>query len=189
MKRILVILLALLLLAGCGNTTTNTYTSSVAPTAELTQISNIKDYTIIMPTDRDDAVKEAVMALRDALGKVIGDTMPFSTDKKESTDEAYEILVGATTRAQSNLGLKYDDYTVKLDGNKIVIAGGSYSATVEAVDWFIQKCVDKTVSVPSTPYEVKRDYSFETLKINSVALKDYAVVLTAKLTLILCLKP
>lgn len=148
MKRIFISLLALLLLAGCGNTT-STDTSSVAPTAELTQINNIKDYTIIMPTDRDDAVKEAVMALRDALGKVIGDTMPFSTDKKESTDEAYEILVGATTRAQSNLGLKYDDYTVKLDGNKIVIAGGSYSATVEAVDWFIQKCIDKTVSVPT----------------------------------------
>ncbi len=175
MKKLLVILLVLALLVSCSNNPATTSSTETVST-EMVELSNVNEYTIIMPSDRSDAVKDMAMLLRETLGEIVGGTMPFSTDKKDAADDVKEILIGNTSRAQSAVEVKYNDYIVKNDGNKIVIKGGSDNATVEAVEWFIKTCiVDNKVSVPSTPYEVKRDYSYETIKVNSVFLKDYAV--------------
>ena len=73
---------------------------------------------------------------------------------QEPDPEKYEILIGNTNRPESQKaleGLKYNDYVVKIEGNKIVLNGYSSEAQQEAVDYFINEVLSKA--------EIGKDFS------------------------------
>lgn len=97
----------------------------------------------------------------------------------------YEIIVGKTNRPETESflsDLKYKDFGFALIGKKIVIAGHSDEATINAIDEFISAVLlpkDKEEGVfYSTEYDfLKRvNYNVTSLSIDKTAISEYRVV-------------
>lgn len=115
-------------------------------------------YRIIRGDNCAQSVTDACTKLRSAVKNAVGSAPGIGTDWTNpalpSTGESeYEILIGQTTRTESKealVGLKYDDYVITIRGSKLVVVGGSDSATVAAVDVLIQTLVSGTTWNVST---------------------------------------
>ena len=132
----------------------NTLTSSNAYATESSQLSftdaNGKAaYTIVYPEKTIEIIHDAAEALRVALNNATGKKFKKQSDATPANANAYEILIGNTNRSQSQHTLKEKEYSIKVDGNKIVIVGGSYYSTAVAVSKF------KELFSKSKPYIAK----------------------------------
>ena len=132
----------------------NTLTSSNAYATESSQLSftdaNGKAaYTIVYPEKTIEIIHDAAEALRVALNNATGKKFKKQSDATPADANAYEILIGNTNRSQSQHTLKEKEYSIKVDGNKIVIVGGSYYSTAVAVSKF------KELFSQSKPYIAK----------------------------------
>ncbi|MBR6726088.1 MAG: hypothetical protein IKL81_03780 [Clostridia bacterium] len=116
-------------------------------------------FTIIRPElYGNDANVDQMKAIRDSFKEKTGIRMDMDVDwvkiGQEPDPEKYEILIGNTNRPESQKaleGLKYNDYVVKIEGNKIVLNGYSSEAQQEAVDYFINEVLSKA--------EIGKDFS------------------------------
>lgn len=107
------------------------------------------DYTLIRPDRSDGSITDAMLALNDAINASYGVKLAVNTDwvKGVSSEDRYEteakeILLGDTNRRESKeivASLEEDEYTVRIVGNKLVIAGGTDYATVAALKEFTKK--------------------------------------------------
>ena len=117
-------------------------------------------YTLVRSaTDFVSRVANALYTLKDAFpGVKTGNDayyQPYDKSLGLATSKR-EILVGNTNRTETVkalAGLGPMDYTIRVDGAKIVIAGGSSFATVNAVNAFIQKVQSGEISSLDQPYE------------------------------------
>ncbi len=136
--------LLVLTLTACGGDgttdTTSAQTTAAAPvTTEAplpTTLTLDKAYTIIRADNGGQLAVAAATALREALG----DAPTIETDwvKRDETPVFgdHEILLGTTNRPESialSEGLGLYDYRIKVEGEKLVIAGGSDAALANAV--------------------------------------------------------
>lgn len=157
MKRILALglLFCLLFLSGCGagesRTTTDASDSAmdvVTTTAEPKSVIHLLDsenkplYSVIRSEETDDAMLDLSQTAFRELSDRAGTTFAFGTDFKRKTDEVedlYEILVGPTNREASALleGLAVNEYIIAVSGHKIVLGGGGYAATLQAIREFL----------------------------------------------------
>ncbi len=142
--RILLLLLACILCLGAVSCKKDPVEP---PPEEDTGIPLVQDgtalYRIVRP-DAADAKSEAVAAavlLRKAIKTVTGVEPDLITDwtDKDTNDGIPEILIGATNRAASQVlsDLNGDEYAIRADGNKIVIAAGSDNLLKTAVTQFL----------------------------------------------------
>ena len=176
------LLLAILFAAGCGtgkepegsgeNTTTSEARKSI-PIAEL------ETYTIIRGEEADEETISAASDLYTTLKKQYHLNISFQTDylnKGETVPaSAKEIVVGPTNR-NADPNERYSDYTISFENERILICGGSGSATLAAVKQFFKLCVsDEKVDLEKLPYQYHAEYPLENLKINGVALKEFSV--------------
>ena len=180
MKRILLLAIALVtfLTACAGPMTSNTSealiqneqqkaSSDVSKPIEISQndlYANKEDmlsftgadgkaaYSIVYPENTIEIIHDAAEVLRVALKEATGKDFKKYSDATPDADNTYEILIGNTNRSQSKNTLKEKEYLIKVDGNKIVISGGSYYATATAVSEF------KNLFSKSSPY-IKKDLS------------------------------
>lgn len=106
-------------------------------------------YTIVYPEKTIEIIHDAAEALRVALNNATGKKFKKHSDATPGDANAYEILIGDTNRSQSKHTLKEKEYSIKVDGNKIVITGGSYYSTAVAVSKF------KELFSKSKPYVAK----------------------------------
>ena len=175
MKKIIYVLLAVILclgLASCGKTENND-----PNTVTLKTIENISEYVVV----RSDTSSSDVTGLATSLRKAINDATGASVSvKTDYYSNSYEILVGDTNRQQSidaAEGLRYYDYTVKIDGKKIVIVGGSFEALKTAVDLFKNQFIDaekKAVKIPSgVGYTYKGTYAFDKVSVDGVDIAEF----------------
>lgn len=110
-------------------------------------------FSIVYPEKTIEIIHDAAENLRVALNKATGKSFKKHSDATANSDNAYEILIGNTNRAQSKHNLKEKEYSIKVDGNKIVIVGGSYYATAVAVKEF------KELFSKNAPY-IKKNLSY-----------------------------
>jgi len=110
-------------------------------------------YCFIVP----DGAKTLYSACLDAKGEIFGVTSKNLFVKYTSSAEPgeYEIIVGLTDRAESakvGEGLASDEYRIKWEGDKLVIAGGTNYSAKQGLIWFVNTYVkgasDKAVYVP-----------------------------------------
>ena len=106
-------------------------------------------YTIVYPEKTIEIIHDAAEALRVALNNATGKKFKKHSDATPGDANTYEILIGDTNRSQSKHTLKEKEYSIKVDGNKIVITGGSYYSTAVAVSKF------KELFSKSKPYIAK----------------------------------
>ena len=93
-------------------------------------------YTIVRPDNTSQMVSDSTLALNEALGGQSALATDWVKSGEEPTGQPCEILVGATNRPESAAlgeGLGRYDYRVAVQGEKLVIAGGSDVAVLNAV--------------------------------------------------------
>ena len=180
LRRFLVLMLALVMcvcsvamLASCNDqkepqgseSESNTEPQETEPVVTALDLSK---FTIVRPfADKYDD-KEAAIALSDALRENYGLELPIKDDSLEEgasyDTDAYEILVGRTGYAETAAaaeGISKRDYTVKVDGNKIVIVGGTGETTAAAVEYFLANCIQKEGDVCNVSLELSYEYKYE----------------------------
>lgn len=142
----------------------------------------IEDYYIIRSDLASDMEKEAMMRLKNALKNGLDVDLPSSTDwiGADQIEHEREIVIGDTERAasiQAKKGLAFGDYVIKKAGEKIIIVGGSDSATLKAVDFFVSHFINVyggCLDIPAGDgYIYTHDYMFDTLTIDGVDIADF----------------
>ena len=83
----------------------------------------ISEYKIVYPKGSDLVTYFTAVALSDYLYDNAGIKIEVIDDSKAATE--YEILVGATNRPESNIGIDLgtDKYSLSINGNKVILAG------------------------------------------------------------------
>lgn len=102
------------------------------PTEPTPTNGNDYQYAIVYA---DNLGKNAVSAC-ETLGEYLDEDMVVKSESKVEAADEYEILIGATNRAESSeltAGLGMFDYRIKASGKKLMIVGGCDDAIVNAI--------------------------------------------------------
>lgn len=120
-------------------------------------------FTIVYPNSADAAVKIMVSALRSSFEEAMNADQLSENDGFDPDE--YEILVGETNRPESAKAYEdlrsartnyADDYIVRMDGKKLVIAAGSEYSLEKAIELVKSYCVDARSSISSDLNVVNR---------------------------------
>lgn len=101
--------------------------------------ADLSKYNLICAQRIPANVMSQFWQLQSQIQKMCGKEPIAETDYTEESE--YEILVGATNRAESQTflsGLLWDDYGYTIIGNKIVIAGHTNEGTLAAIKLFLE---------------------------------------------------
>lgn len=185
---------------GEGEITTEQITEAItdAPETESPSFSLTADYKLVRPDDSDSSEVTAIQLLSRGLESAMGFKLQMTTDftKKgaEVVPNEYEILVGATNRADSvaaRESLTYYDWTYKIvSENVIVICGGSPESTVTAVENFLKDIFgyvedrDGKVTSKGAAAELRagqdflynNGYPITSLKLGEREISEYSIV-------------
>lgn len=192
---ILTLILALALFTACGEKPSEgkndkAGTIEAAETAEdglpilhVTEIKNIAEYKLIRSESASGTIVDAFSAFRTALSNFCGEQIKPSTDF--DSPSKYEILIGTTRRGESQKateGLEEKEYLIKMDGNKIVIAGGSDAAVVSAIQEFTDYFLtDGKVLVPTgAGLLYSPNYSFDKISIDGRDISEFKIYAVQK---------
>ncbi|MBR6602569.1 MAG: hypothetical protein IKK94_00990 [Clostridia bacterium] len=149
-------------------------------------LNDIEEYTVVRGDLCSDEEKKALVTFRETVMKNLGITLPALTDwiGEGQEEREKEILIGKTNRKESielmqNLG--YNDFAIKKIGSKLVIVGGSGTATISAVEYFIENYVDifqSTLSYPAEGYKYTKDYLISSITIDGTPITEYKLYAT-----------
>lgn len=134
--------------------------------------NDLQSYSIVYGTGGQ--VPAALLAAK--IEELYGAVLPTVSDKE--AEQACEILVGATNRAQSGLSVPAGEYAVKQDGDKLVIAGADANCVGGGVNAFLTKTLgtgerDITVENLALSGKIETGASVKILDLN-VTLSGYA---------------
>lgn len=195
-SRFLCLLLALLMLtacfgcAGCDrgggeeDTTAETEPATEAPPRVLDLTDAAAKFVVVRPDEASDEVIEAAKKVRDRLKNSLGMTdvqlkSDFVTDTPGFREAEYEILIGdcdrESTRAAAQT-LRYKDYVITVTGTKVVILGGSDSATSAAVSYFLTYLLGDGKLTEGELYRLSANYAVSSLTLNGVDISRYTLV-------------
>ena len=143
---------------------------------------DLTSYKIVRGEEADDETITAASKLYSALNRKYGIRLGFETDYVKKGESApvgtKEILIGETNRPES-VGVRWSDYRIAVENDRIVIGGGNGKSVAEGVEWFLANCVkDNGLVIPSL-YATAKTYPLESLTLDGVPLRDYAVAKVA----------
>ena len=186
LKRILAAVLALmtLLLAAC-NSNQNEDTDTAEPAVTI-GASELSEYTVVVREDVSVEEKTAVTDLVKKIYEKFGTMLKIVDDAISKSDK--EILVGDVNREETKSAradMKYDDYFLGIVDEKLLVVGGSESATAAAIqklcevvdanadsDIFFDNGVDMQ--------NYKHSYTHEDIKINGTSVSEYTIMYADK---------
>lgn len=177
------LLICAALFTGCQtdpglNTNTESQTAdAIAEYLTVIDANGNSEFRIVRASNDDKDVFDAAVNLYTRIKNkykrnllLVADTENGETGTVSNDD--YEILIGATNRAESQevlAALGENDYTVCVKGNKLVIVGGSDAATVYAVDVFLKNVVSSASADEGIQMKVNQAISGK-YESNTVAL-------------------
>ncbi len=180
------LLLCSFLFLSCNNNNEDQQTSHTTdePIVNIYENEATK-YRVVRPTNSTDEEFNASYKLSEAFSKN-NIKIESVRDKDSDIIAEYEILIGETNRPESieaNKQLKINDYIIAFSGTKIVIIGGSPSATFEAVGRFIDEYLvedNSSLNLPKSMYIIEKDtYAIADLQINGVDLREFKIIRSA----------
>ena len=172
---ILACVLSVTLLAGCQNEPADNPQNEEPIFVGKDALS---EYVIVRSDSADEKTVSATSKLYTELRTKYGVKVEFTTDYVGAGEnvptDTKEILVGLTNRAESK-GLRYLDYEIAFENQRIIINGGSGSAVAEAVEYFIANCMgDDGLAVPVS-HTVGKTYPLEGLTVDGIPLSSFSV--------------
>ncbi len=168
-KRLLFMLLSLVLVlsvASCGgdkddgkNNGNDGNDQNAIETLSPDKALAIGDYVIVRSDTSKQEIKDATVALRQAIKEKTGVDIKIVTDMKGAVSK--EIIVGASKRMSAD-GIMLDQFKIERNGDKISIIGGTDEQTAKGVEYFIANLLsekgvltaDGYSYVPSTGFTV-----------------------------------
>ena len=171
--RYLFLAAALLLLVSCQDS---------EPVKKITA-EELGGYVIVRPDEGSAGDIAAAVKLYEKLAAALSNPPTMGTDWVKKTEEipadAVEILVGATNRPVSGTaasGLLCMDYSITLNGSRIVIVGGSESALSQAVDALLERLdKDGNLSIPENGIHFSGEYPLKALTLNGLPIGEYGL--------------
>lgn len=205
-KKTLAIFLSVLMLVSCfaflgcsnegnGDETEDTTAAETERVPEPVDIASAgaTRYKVIRAESADDIEKDAAIKLRRVISETVGCEVKIADDWYNSRngetlpEKDFELLVGATNRVETANALakiRQRDWIITFENDRVVITGGTSSATAEAVDYFIEHFVDtaaKSVSILDNLFYVNNyEYPLGTLTLDGVPLREWRVVYPEK---------
>lgn len=178
-----------LLLTACtaekSDTPADTTQEIVSAPAELVIASGgVCEYTVVRAEMANDSVTKAAIKLCTAIEAASGARPAITTDWKDNPILEKEIIVGTTTREETQAhaidytAIGKEGYIINTDGEAVYIVGGSDESTVEAVEYFIGEFVK------GGEIQLDGDYSYsvtvscdiQSLTINGVPIGEYVIL-------------
>lgn len=185
------VLILLTLLCACGEQTDPPAppadtTTAPEPVPNCVIVGGEHTYQLIR-AERGDAIEvDAAQALQNGILTASGASLTLTDDWYRTEEEIppYEILVGTVNRAETRAAmaeLHYHDFTVRMDGDKLVVLGGSPAGTERAVNYLLENFVTETgLTLPADfCYHEKGEY-IEGISIGGVAIDEYSIVYDKK---------
>lgn len=170
------VLAAIVIMASCSETA-----EGKTKIVTLKAVENLSEYVIVRGENSSAEVTTLASTLRKAINDATGASISVKTDYNFSNE--YEILIGETRRNQSikaHEGLRCYDYTVRQDGNKIVIAAGSEAALGNAIELFKEQFIstdEKLVRVPAGDgYSYNAKYKYNAVSVDGVDLGEFKLL-------------
>ena len=150
----------------------------------FTEISpaDLAGYRIVYSELASPAVVAAAEALGAAIAEATGVTLEVVSDRLafgEIVADAKEIRVGATNR-DTAAALRYRDFSIKADGDSLVLAAGGDEAAVAAVNAYIASILTEAVRVPTTEYYYHAAYQLDALYVSGVDISLFTIVRDAE---------
>lgn len=181
-------LVLLTLLCACGG-----QTEPPAPPADSTAVPEpVPDcvivggehtYRLIRAEKGDSTEIEAAQALQNGILTASGASLTLTDDWYRTEEEIppYEILVGEVNRAETREAmaeLHYHDFTVRMDGDKLVVLGATPAGTQRAVDYLLKNFVTDTgLTLPADFCYIDRGtYTADSISIDGIAIGEYSIV-------------
>lgn len=161
--------------------TENQTTDAIAEYLTVIDANGNSEFRIVRASNDDKDVFDAAVNLYTRIKSKYKSNLLLVADTGNGetgtvSNDAYEILIGGTNRAESQealAALGENDYIICVKGNKLVIVGGSDTATVYAVDVFLKKVV--SAASADVGLQIKADEPITgKYKSNTVALQDGA---------------
>ncbi|MCQ2430985.1 MAG: right-handed parallel beta-helix repeat-containing protein [Clostridia bacterium] len=179
----ILILFMIFLLVGCDNTG-----NEEKDNISLVPFPMAQDYVIMRAEFADEKETAAAITLGKYLKESFGRDFVLTTDwvKRGETvpESGREILIGETNRPQSITALsdlRQNDFTIRIAGERILILGGSPSATETAVAWFCEHCIDSENQILMLPegengFLYTAVYPVERIVLQGHDVKEYQIV-------------
>ena len=159
-KRILSLAMALCLLFTCATALSSCKKDGEVSLSRKTVDVDVSEYNILYADAANgkkvtSTYQEAMRVFAEKISNVAGKNISsFSESKSRSKASDPEILIGLTSRAESQAALesiKGDGFTVQVIGNKIVLIGTTSLLTLAAVEFFentyLQADANKTLTL------------------------------------------
>lgn len=134
---------------------------------------------------RPEAASEKLLGEFIKLNRLIRDEFGAKLDVRTDwtgggvKESEYEILFGMTSRKETSdvlSRLKSSEYTVAVEGTKIVIAGNNDDGTVAAAEYFIENILPLKSGIPADfSYVGSLNLDIESVLINGTDLRGYAI--------------
>lgn len=145
---------------------------------------SIKEYKVVYPVMEQSGILDKATALAEYISNKTGYVIGVEKDSKEESE--YEILVGVCNREESAAAsdkMKCLDYVCSVEGNKLVIVGGSIEGSRNAVDAFSDFIGDKSsegreLAITETSNIVydHADYLADELLLGENDISEYTIV-------------
>lgn len=171
-----------------------TATEPAAPRQTLTLVENGKSaYKIIYPEGAGSElmreIAELVTIIRDYTGATIFYNDDFTRESKEELSALPEILIGATNRVESEKqiqnSLRYGEFVMAIEANKLVIGGPNEAASVAAVRYFVNTFLYKNenlkkgetngslIFTDDNSYRFTRKFPIEEMTVDGVPISEF----------------
>ncbi len=165
MKKISVMLLffcLVLMLFSCGESPSGDAGTETSPEDRAPAVEKL--YQIVRPDESGKDLTSAAVALKSAIRDIAGYDITLTTDWDQNPVTEYEILIGETLRAESDVGeLDASTFVIREAGTKLVITGGSENAVIEGINYFIEEYVKQMENTGSFVPPAGIDVSESTL--------------------------
>ncbi len=143
------------------------------------------EYVVVRPELCSDAVKDAAIAVKNALADATGANVAIKEDflYGDLKPAQYEILVGQTNREESVnaiSGIKYNDYIVSIEGDKLVVNAYTDECIAEAVAHVVSVIENADGAISFTDADqitVRAEYAVESIAMGDNNLKGYSIIL------------
>ncbi len=147
------------------------------------------EYVIVRPEQSSTTINSAAIKLKNAINKATGADISVisDTEDRESSDGP-EILIGKTNRTLNNDNgpLKEKEFSIFVDGSRLVFMGGSDESVLDAVLFFIDNHLEEETEKlrlkGDFTHDYRHDYPINALNLGTNSIGMYSVVIPEEAT-------